>query len=107
MAVEEHGEGRQLLRFRIWPRWSAVNVLASLVLLALCGGAAADGAVDPAVVTGLAAAVVIGRGLVEASTAQGAGLRSAKQLEERERTDRLPDADTDAGSLDVVALEEA
>jgi hypothetical protein len=104
MAVEEHGEGRQLLRFRVWPRWSAVTVLASLALLALCAFALADGATGPAVVTGLAAAVVVGRGLVQASTGLGVGLRTAEQLDEFAHLDRWPGA---VAPPEVVALEEA
>jgi hypothetical protein len=103
MAVEEHGEGRQLLRFRVWPRWSAATVLASLALFALCGVAVGDGAAGPAVVTGLAAAVVVGRGLVQASTGLGVGVGTAEKLEERGHHDRLPGV----GAPDVVALEEA
>jgi GT2 family glycosyltransferase len=103
MAVEEHGEGRQLLRFRVWPRWPAATVLASLALLALCGVAVADAAAGAAVVTGLAAAVVVGRGLMEASTGLGVGVGTAEQLEERGPHDRLPAA---VGAPDV-ALDEA
>jgi glycosyltransferase involved in cell wall biosynthesis len=104
MAVEEHGEGRQLLRFRVWPRWSAATVLASLALLALCGVAVADGAAGLAVVTGLAAAAIVGRGLVQASTGLGVGVGTAEQLKERGHHDRLPAV---VGSADDVALEEA
>jgi GT2 family glycosyltransferase len=42
MAVEEHGRGTQLLRFRLWPRWSRFGVVAAL---ALAGVAAYGGAV--------------------------------------------------------------
>jgi O-antigen biosynthesis protein len=104
MAVEEHGQGRQLLRFRMWPRWSAVTVLASLVLAALCGATVAGGAMGPAVVSGLAAAAVVGLGVVQASTGLAVGLRAAAQLDDAGNRDPVPAA---VGSPDVVALEEA
>jgi O-antigen biosynthesis protein len=104
MAVEEHGEGRQLLRFRMWPRWSAVTVLASLVLAALCGAAVAGGAMGPAVVSGLAAAAVVGLGVVQASTGLAVGLRAAEQLDEAGNRDPVPAA---VASPEVMALEEA
>jgi GT2 family glycosyltransferase len=45
MLVEEHGAGRQLLRFRVWPSFSLnVPVLAVLLLISLCLGAALSGA---------------------------------------------------------------
>jgi GT2 family glycosyltransferase len=43
-AVEEHGAGRQLARFRVWPRWSKGGT----ALIALFGGLAAGAAADVA-----------------------------------------------------------
>ncbi len=42
MAVEEHGQGTQLLRFRVWPRWSRLlgllgGVLATWLMLEVLG----------------------------------------------------------------------
>jgi GT2 family glycosyltransferase len=42
MAVEEHGDGKQLLRFRVWPRCSRLG----LGLVALFGGLATAAAFD-------------------------------------------------------------
>jgi hypothetical protein len=105
MAVEEHGEGRQLLRFRVWPRWSAATVLASLALLALCGAALADRAAGPAIVTGLAAVIVVGRGLAQAATGLGIGVSTAERLEECGAHERLPG--TVVGAPGVAVLEDA
>jgi hypothetical protein len=40
MAVEDHGAGTQMLRFRIWPRFSAsgLSVLTLLLLISLAAG---------------------------------------------------------------------
>jgi O-antigen biosynthesis protein len=35
MAVEEHGAGRQLVRLRVWPRWSSIPSMLILPLLAV------------------------------------------------------------------------
>ncbi|OLE61571.1 MAG: glycosyl transferase, partial [Cyanobacteria bacterium 13_1_40CM_2_61_4] len=40
MAVEEHGAGRQLLRFRTWPRWSRVGLGLAFLFGALAVAAA-------------------------------------------------------------------
>jgi glycosyltransferase involved in cell wall biosynthesis len=103
MAVEEHGEGRQLLRFRVWPRWSAGTALTALGLLAVCALTLAGGSVGPAALTGVAIVAVIGRGLVQASAGLGVGLRTAEQLDERAQHDRRPNA---VAAPDVAALEE-
>src|SRR5439155_14605560 len=44
MAVEEHGSGRQLVRYRSWPRWSRSGLAITTVFAALALGAALDGA---------------------------------------------------------------
>ena len=40
MAVEEHGTGKQLFRFRSWPRFSLEGVIAIVVFTGLSIGAA-------------------------------------------------------------------
>jgi hypothetical protein len=55
-------------------------------------------------VTGLAAAVVVGRGLVQASTGLGIGVGTAERLEEPGPHDRLPAV---VPAPEVAALEEA
>jgi hypothetical protein len=40
LGVEEHGQGCQLLRYRIWPRWSAGGLALAAVLGVLAGFAA-------------------------------------------------------------------
>jgi hypothetical protein len=64
MAIEEHGAGKQMVRFRSWPRFTSMGVALSLiaaVLLALSLLAASDQAWLPAVVIGLAATLLTPR----------------------------------------------
>jgi glycosyltransferase involved in cell wall biosynthesis len=57
-ATEEHGAGRQLTRFRLWPRCSPVAPLVAVACAGLAGGAARDGAiVAPAVLAVIALGV--------------------------------------------------
>jgi O-antigen biosynthesis protein len=42
MTVEEHGAGKQLFRFRCWPKFSPEGVVAIILLTALTVGAAID-----------------------------------------------------------------
>ncbi len=41
MAVEEHGGGKQLVRFKAWPRCSAAGYVFAIIFAALAAGAAA------------------------------------------------------------------
>jgi hypothetical protein len=42
LAAEEHGAGRQLIRFHLWPRWKAKGLAIALVALALAAAALLD-----------------------------------------------------------------
>ena len=60
LAVEEHGQGRQLLRFRVWPRPSRGSVLLVLLLgLIACAAAYRTGPVTAIVFGVLAAAATV------------------------------------------------
>ena len=61
-TVEEHGHGRQMVRWRLWPRVSAVSVAAILATLIPAALALKDG--------GLVAALAL------AAVAGGVGIRS-------------------------------
>ena len=54
MAVEEHGAGRQLIRFKVWPRWSAtvIGVLTLLTVLAWVAAARQEWAATTVLVAG-------------------------------------------------------
>jgi integral membrane sensor domain MASE1 len=42
MAVEEHGAGRQMLRFKIWPRWSTPGSFIVALIASIAAAAAYD-----------------------------------------------------------------
>jgi hypothetical protein len=79
-TVEEHGGGRQLVRFRIWPRVSRGATVLTLLLAGVGVVAAEYVAAIPAVVLGLAAVLVaavamydcaLGVGLIVAGVREG------------------------------------
>jgi hypothetical protein len=72
MAIEEHGGGRQLARFRTWPRCSPAGVAVIALFALLCGGAALDHAWVAAAVLGAVAAALFLRMLWECSVATAA-----------------------------------
>jgi hypothetical protein len=69
LATEEHGSGRQLLRFGAWPRPSWIGVVTVLLLAGLSGGAALQGALTACFALAGAAAALVITGLLEAATA--------------------------------------
>jgi hypothetical protein len=80
MAVEEHGSGRQLARFRVWPRWSRLTVFLLAVVLPLAILAGLTGAYVAATILGaLGAAVLVGL-LTETSRATCAFLHALDRL---------------------------
>jgi O-antigen biosynthesis protein len=52
MAIEEHGAGKQLVRFRSWPVWSLAGLLLLLLFALLSSLAALDGAWVASVILG-------------------------------------------------------
>jgi hypothetical protein len=81
LAVEEHGAGRQLLRFRLTPRaW--VGSLAGIGLSALSVGAGLDAAWVACVVLGAAALTVLGLAAWSAGGAAAALAETVERLSE-------------------------
>jgi GT2 family glycosyltransferase len=86
LAVEEHGEGRQYLRFRIWPKLRR-GLVASLLGAALAGAALADQAwLAGSVLVGCALALPLAA-LRECGRAQGELERALQQLAAAARVD--------------------
>jgi O-antigen biosynthesis protein len=83
-AVEEHGAGRQLVRFRIYPRVNAgaLTAIAMLALLAASVAVNAPGA--PAGVFAAMAVMLVGRAPPEASRATGQLVHAVAQAARRE-----------------------
>jgi len=75
MAIEEHGSGRQLIRFRCWPRCSAGWLALILLLAALATGSGVDRAWTACAVLGTAAAALGVRMLRECAGAMAELLR--------------------------------
>ena len=75
MAIEEHGRGEQLIRFRCWPRCSPGWLALIVVLAALAAGAGVDRAWTACVVLGTAATVLSVRMVQECAGAMAELLR--------------------------------
>jgi hypothetical protein len=72
LTIEEHGSGKQMARYRAWPKWT----MWGLVAAGACAGAAVGMGVErlwPAcTVLGAVAVVLAGRAVVECGAAMGA-----------------------------------
>jgi hypothetical protein len=86
MAVEEHGGGRQLVRLRIWPRFSIDGLLLAIVLIGLSLGAGLDHAWAAAGFLGLLAGLVLVTGALHCGFAIAAVLRKLPERAERVET---------------------
>jgi O-antigen biosynthesis protein len=85
-AVEEHGNGRQLLRARIWPRASATGRLATLVLVLMAVIALHRHQPEVAIGIGVAAALLVALGVEGTATATRLARTELRALE-----DELPE----------------
>jgi GT2 family glycosyltransferase len=65
MAVEEHGAGKQLVRFRVWPKLSLPGIVLSALCVVLATGAALDGAWVVASLLALGGLLVFARAWLE------------------------------------------
>jgi GT2 family glycosyltransferase len=89
MAVEEHGHGRQLLRFRVWPRVPA-GAIALVVLAALFAALAASrGSLGGVAIFGAVAIALVVRILRECAAAVALLLRARAEQAHAHR-DPLP-----------------
>jgi glycosyltransferase involved in cell wall biosynthesis len=75
-AVEEHGAGRQLLRYRFWPRPPVMGLALALVLAVLAVAAGLDGAWAACALLGVGALAVLLR-IVQECASGGASLMAA------------------------------
>jgi O-antigen biosynthesis protein len=80
MAVEEHGDGRQLACFRVWPRPALVRLLPVAALTAATWTALLDGAEVAAAVLGVLAVTLVLYALDGCAVATGAILRAVSQF---------------------------
>jgi cellulose synthase/poly-beta-1,6-N-acetylglucosamine synthase-like glycosyltransferase len=80
MAIEEHGEGRQLVRFYLWPKLWGPGLAMSLVLLLLAALAALDLAWIPALLLGLLALMLAGRAFGDCAAAMAFQLHTLQAI---------------------------
>ena len=71
MAIEEYPHGRQLLRWRIWPRWSLGASALAAVGLSLAALADASGAIAAATILAVLTAALVARMTWDAAAATG------------------------------------
>jgi membrane protein implicated in regulation of membrane protease activity len=79
-AVEEHGHGSQLVRFRLWPRPALGAMLSSVFLAAMAIGAAFGGAPHAATLLGLVLVLVLGVTANDCAYATGSARRAVDGL---------------------------
>lgn len=81
-GVEEHGSGRQLVRFRAWPWPTRVALFSALILTSLAIAAALGAAPHAAAVLGLFLVVVVSATALDCARAIGSAKRAADGLAE-------------------------
>ena len=78
MAVEEHGQGRQMLRFRTWPRWSRGWLVLIILTTLLALAAILDQAWPMAILFGVPALLFALRSLDDSASAMAGAQRAIK-----------------------------
>jgi len=81
-AVEEHGNGKQLLRARVWPRATAAGRLAVLVLVLLAVFAVYRDQPEIAIAIAVGVALLVTFGIEGMATATSLAVAAIKELEE-------------------------
>jgi hypothetical protein len=87
MAIEEHGAGKQFLRFRSWPRCSLPGVTLGLIFVALSIGAGLDHCWAACVLLGGSGLLAAWRTLQECASAKSRVLRSLRKLKKQTQED--------------------
>ena len=72
MATEEHGGGRQMMRFRVSPKWSRFAVLPAVLFAGISIVSAADGAWLVSTLCAVVFVLIVARTLLESGAAIGA-----------------------------------
>jgi len=80
MGIEEHGDGKQLIRFRVWPWGSPAAFAATIALAGIAAAAAADGAWAVGVLLGTVALWPLARAILESGVAMAIVDRGLKRL---------------------------
>jgi GT2 family glycosyltransferase len=85
MVAEEHGAGRQLRRFRVWPRPSRGALVLVVLLAALAGTAAFDRASAASALIGGAGLLLVARSFVECALSTAAFFDAWRSVEDAAR----------------------
>ncbi len=101
-AIEEHGHGKQLVRFRAWPWPTRAGSLSAATLASLAIGAALGGATYAAAVLGLLLALAVGAALLDCARATGSAKRAVDGLAENALRGELEHAHRAASHLPVA-----
>lgn len=80
MTVEDHGAGKQMIRFRVWPMWSTHSIALNILFALLCLGATFDQAYASAVILGCVAIAIAGRMFQECAWAMSGFMVGLKRL---------------------------
>jgi len=106
LAVEDHGSGRQYIRFAVWPRFSKLAVALTLVGALFAAAAWLNDESFVAWVLAEGAAVLLGGAVLEAGRGMAAVLDAAQEQEEfvpRETPVRVFDSNPGVARLQVSA----
>ncbi len=90
MAIEEHGSGRQLVRFRMWPRCSIKGLALIGLNAALATAASLDDAWAVGIVFGVTAVLLALRMLQECAAATAAVVRTLQAIKRGEMSWHQP-----------------
>jgi O-antigen biosynthesis protein len=104
MAIEEHGAGRQLVRFRTWPRYSPGGFALTLSLAALSVGAALDQAWLAYMLFGIATVLLALRTLQDCGAAAISILHAVRGVERRQLQRVSPAAALKPGRSAAAAM---
>lgn len=80
LATEEHGGGKQLQRLRIVPRYTGIAIVLTVLFVALAFASAADNAYIASSGSGVTAALIIARSIIDSGFAVGLLRDTVKQM---------------------------
>ncbi len=92
MAMEEHGAGKQLVRFRVWPRCSPLGLMLTLLFAVISIAAAIGHDQDGCAVTGVIALLLALRAFHECNVAMAVVHRTLEPLTASEPTPKTEEA---------------
>jgi hypothetical protein len=102
LLTEEHGQGRQLIRIRAWPRWPMASLVICVITALLAASAASDGARIATYLFG-AVGLICFVAMVTESAAAMAVVRAALRDLQRQVASKSPAPETKPAAQTVVA----